>query len=152
MYQTMSKESLEEIGQSFPSRLVVMLYDEAIGSLETAIAAIGRGDIEARFNATARTAEVISHLYLGLDMENGGEIALNLSGIYNFILGQLPEVNFLNDPAVAEQAIALLRPIRESWFALDERIRSAVADSEADGAELAGALVASGALAAHTGS
>jgi len=152
MYQTMSKESIEELCQSFPSRLVVMLYDEAIDSLETAIAAIGHGDIDARFNATARTAEVISHLYLGLDMENGGEIALNLSGIYNFILGQLPEVNFRNDPAIAEQAIMLLRPIRESWFALDERIRSAVADSEADGAELAGALVASGALAAHTGS
>jgi len=150
MYQPMSRESIEELSQSFPSRLVVMLYDESIASLEAAIAAIGRGDIEARFNATARTAEVISHLYLGLDMENGGEIAQNLSGIYNFILGQLPEVNFRNDPVIAEQSIALLRPIRDSWFALDERIRSAVADSEADSAELAGAMVASHALAVQT--
>jgi flagellar protein FliS len=150
MYQTISKETLEELCQDFPSRLVVMLYDEAIASLEAAIEAVGRGDIEARFNATAHTAEVISQLYLALDMEQGGVIAENLSAIYNFVLGQLPELNFRNDPAVAEQAIMLLRPIRDSWFELDERIRAGVADSEAGGAPLSAPLDApvAGAVAA----
>lgn len=148
MDQTTTKDSLEELGQSFPSRLVVMLYDEAIGSLEAAIEAVGRGDIEGRFNATARTAEVISHLYLALDMEQGGVIAQNLSAIYNFIICQLPEVNFRNDPTVAEQAIALLKPLRESWFELDERIRATVADSESEAMALVAPPADAGALAA----
>ena len=152
MNQTMPMETLEELCQAFPSRLVVMLYDEAIAGLETAKDAIGRGDIEGRCNATTRTAEVISQLYLALDMEQGGAIAENLGGIYNFVLTQLPAINFRNDAQIAEQCIRLLTPIRESWFELDERIRSAVADSESDAPELAAALVASGALAARSGS
>jgi flagellar protein FliS len=148
MNQTTSKESLEEIGQSFPSRLVVMLYDEAIGSLGAAVEAIGRGDIEGRFNATARTAEVISQLYLALDMEQGGVIAQNLGALYNFILCQLPEVNFRNDPTVAEQTITLLKPLRQSWFELDERIRAAVADSECEAMALAAPTADAGARAA----
>lgn len=151
MFQSMSRESLEEISRAFPSRLVVMMYDAAIKSLEDAVAAIGRGDIEARYNATAQTAEIISQLYLALDMEQGGEIALGLSGVYNFILSHLPLVNFDNDAAIAEQAITLLRPIRESWQTLDERIQASVADSEAEGLALAGAVVASGAPSAQAG-
>ena len=81
-------------------------------------------------------------------MEQGGVIAENLSAIYNFVLGQLPELNFRNDAAVAEQAIMLLRPIRDSWFELDERIRAGVADSESAGAPLAAPVAAAGAVMA----
>ena len=147
MYDAMPIETLEKVGEAFPSRLIVMLYDEAIDSLIAAIDAIGKGDIEARFNATARTAEVISQLYLALDMEEGGEIAANLGGIYGFILTQLPQINFDNDPDTAEQAIKLLRPIRDSWFELDERIRAEVADAEAQGYAIEAAVLASKGLA-----
>lgn len=148
MFETISIETLEELTRSFPSRLVVMLYDEAIASLETAADAISRADIEGRFNATARTAEIVSQLYLSLDMENGGAIAEGLAGVYNFVLTQLPAINFRNDATIARRLIDLLKPLRASWFELDERIHAAVADSEADGAEIAGTLVASGAIAA----
>jgi flagellar protein FliS len=84
-------------------------------------------------------------------MENGGAIAENLGGVYNYVLTQLPTINFRNDASVAGQIMGLLRPIRDSWFELDERIQAAVADSEADGAELAGAMVMSGALAGGSG-
>ena len=152
MNQPMTMETLEELGRAFPSRLVVMLYDDAIASLEAAEAAIARGDIEGRFNATTRTADVIGQLYLSLDMQNGGAIAENLAGVYNYVLTRLPAVNFRNDAAVAREIVRLLRPIRESWFELDERIHAAVADSESDGPQIAGALVASGALAQRNGS
>ena len=122
--------SIEELGEAFPSALVVMLYDEAIANLENAVEAIEKGDIEARFEATAKVADIVSQLYLALDLEQGGEIAENLGGIYNFILTQLPRVNFHDDADMARQAIGLLRPVRESWFELDERIRSEVVDAE----------------------
>jgi len=124
-----------------------MLYDEAIAALIAAIDAIGRGDIEARFNATNRTSEVIAELYLGLDMAQGGEIAEGLGGIYNFILTQLPRINFENDPDIAEQAIKLLRPVRQSWFELDERIHAEVETAEALSRDVAASVVASDALA-----
>ncbi len=146
MYTNICFDDIEEVGKAFPSRLIVMLYDEAIAALTAAIEAIGRGDIEARFNATNRTSEVIAELYLGLDMKQGGEIAEGLGGIYNFILTQLPRINFENDPDIAEQAIKLLRPVRQSWFELDERIHAEVEAAEGMGQDVAASVVASDAL------
>ena len=150
MFVNMSIDKIEEISEAYPSQLIVLLYDEAISSLVAATDAIGCGDIEARFNATKRTADVIAELYVSLDMELGGEIAASLGTIYNHILTQLPQINFSNDIMVAERLIDLLQPIRDAWFELDERIRCNVADAEAlDGTEFAAAVVAREALSAE---
>jgi flagellar protein FliS len=153
MYTNLPFENIEEVSKDYPSRLIVALYDEAIAGLTASIEAIARDDIEERFNATTRTAEVIAQLYLALDMKLGGEIAETLGAIYNYILTQLPRINFTNDIDVAEQAIGLLRPIRDSWSELDERIRSEVESAEAQelstlAAELVIAKSASGNAAA----
>lgn len=143
MFVTLPNEDLKEIGEAFPSRLIVILYDEAINSLLVAMDAISRGDIETRFKATTRTIEVISELYVSLDMENGGEIAETLAALYDHIITQMPMLNFTNDVMIADHIIGLLRPIRESWNELDERIRSGVEHAEAlESAELAAAVVA----------
>lgn len=149
MYTKLPFENVIEVSEDYPSRLIVALYDEAIAGLTASIEAIARNDIEERCHATTRTAEVISQLYLALDMKLGGEIAETLGAIYNYILTQLPRINFTNDIEVAEQAIGLLRPIRDSWFELDERIRSEVESAEAQelstlAAELVSAKAASG--------
>jgi flagellar protein FliS len=151
MFDGLHLEDLEQVNEAFPSQLIVILYDEAIKGMTDAIDAIGRGDIETRFAATTRTAEIVSQLYLALDMEQGGEIAENLGGIYNFILTQMPQINFRNDIRMAEQVVTLLAPIRDSWFELDERIRSAVTDAEAEADRIAAATVAHGALAGKRG-
>ncbi len=141
MYTQAKIDNIEEINEAFPSRLIVIMYDEAIASLNAAIEAIAQGDIEARFNATTRTAEVISELYLALDMELGGAIAESLGALYNHIMTQLPRINFANDIEVAGQSIRLLQPIRDSWAELDERIRSDVESAEAAGAAAVAAAI-----------
>lgn len=151
MFAKLPVDNIEEIGEAFPSRLVVILYDEAINSLLAAMDAISLGDIEARFNATTRTVEVISELYASLDMENGGEIAETLAALYGHIIAQMPTLNFTNDVMIADQLIKLLRPIRDSWNELDERIRCNVEDAEAlETAQLAASVVAQGAVTTET--
>jgi len=149
MFVNMTIDKIEEISEAYPSQLIVLLYDEVIASLNAAIDAIDRGEIEARFNATRHAADVVAELYVSLDMELGDEIAGSLGAIYGHILTQLPQINFGNDAAVAEQLIGLLQPIRDSWFELDERIRCNVEDAEAlETAELAATVVAREALGA----
>jgi flagellar protein FliS len=109
----------DELFQADPSRMVVMLYDETLEALRMAADAIERGDIEDRFNSTTVATELLSALFLCLDMEKGGEIAKNLGTLYTFILKNLPRVNLYNDPAPALQAIELLTPLRDAWFELD---------------------------------
>lgn len=151
MFDGMQIEDLERVNEAFPSQLIVMLYDEAIKGMADAIDAIGRGDIEARCKAATCTAEIVSQLYLSLDMEQGGEIAESLAGLYNFVLTRIPAINFANDVHAAEQIVALLTPVRDSWRALDERIRAAVMDAEAEAGDLVADMPASRAMAAMHG-
>lgn len=107
-----------------PSRLVVTLYDETIGSLRAAIEAIRRKDIEARCNAVSVASELLATLYLCLDHEQGGEVAENLGRLYSFLIPRLQRINLYDDVETAEDAIRLLMPLRDSWHQLDRQLES----------------------------
>jgi len=122
MALTITSESYrDELLKANPGRMLVMCYDETLEALDTALVAIEQSDIEARFNAIAVATELLSTLFLCLDMKNGGEIAENLGRIYAFVLKSLPRVNLYNDPVPARQAIELLLPLREAWCELDRQ-------------------------------
>ncbi len=101
-----------------PAELVAMLYERAIQLLRETERAIQDGRIEARHNANAKAMDVIHHLDMTLDREQGGEIAERLGSLYAFILRKLAEVDRLNDADIPREMIALLEPIRDSWRAL----------------------------------
>jgi flagellar protein FliS len=124
-------ERLEECFVAFPSRAIVVLYDEAIAALENTVQAIEAGDIEARFFATSRVADVVAVLLDGLDFKEGGEIARGLDVVYRTVITELPMINIRNDAALAQRLIGILQPVREAWAKLDDRIQSDVALAEA---------------------
>ena len=116
------RHRLEDMLAARPSHLVVMLYDEAIGALETAVAAVAAGDIEARCNAVTAATEIIGYLYMHLDLEQGGEVAQNLGALYAHLMGRMARVNLYNDAETAREAMRLLQPLRDSWVQLDRTI------------------------------
>lgn len=111
----------QQIMTASPAKLVAMLFDRAIGSLKEAAEAIGRNDIETRFEANRRATEIVYHLYMTLDLDRGGEVAANLKNLYSFVLRKLPEVDFKNDAQAAEDVIKLLEPLRRSWHELAQQ-------------------------------
>ncbi len=111
----------QQIMTASPAKLVAMLYDRAISLLGEAIAAIEAGDVERRWKATGKATEVISHLWETLDMEQGGEVAANLSQLYGYIFRILPKIDLDNDPKAAREVIGLLEPLRKSWHELAEK-------------------------------
>lgn len=111
----------QRIMTASPAQLVFMLYEKAIGCLHEAIRAIAEADIEARWRANGRAMEIIDHMQMTLNTEQGGEIADNLDRLFGFLLRRLPRVDVKNDPKPAEEAIALLEPLRESWRQLAEK-------------------------------
>lgn len=121
-FQNYLNEHRKEIVTGSTSRLVVMLYDEAIHQLGLSIKAVGAGDISARFNAAAMTANLIERLHNALDFAQGGEIAEQLGIVYRFIMNRLPRINLYNDSETAAQMIGLLEPLRDSWHALDQHL------------------------------
>ncbi len=110
-----SQRYVSDIVAAGPDRETVLLYDEAIGALRAAIKAIAEDDIEARCAAVRRTTEVITTLYLNLDVRRCGEFIDSLADLYGRILVHLIGINFHSDAAIAQTVIELLEPLRDSW-------------------------------------
>lgn len=108
----------QQVMTSNPVTLVALLYDKAVMSLRTAIEAIRENEIEKRWTANNKAVEIIKHLMMTLDTEQGGEIASNLEAVYGYILRRLLDVDMKNDARAAEEVIQLLEPLRASWTEL----------------------------------
>jgi len=111
-----------EVTRARPTRVVVMLYDEAIASLAAAIEAMAQNQIEERCNRVNLVTEIIGTLHMSLDMENGGEISDQLGSLYRFVLAQLIRINIHSDAALAAKVIELLTPLRDAWEEVDQRM------------------------------
>ena len=96
-----------------PDRDTVSLYDAAISALDEAIAAIDRDDIEGRCRAVYRATDVVTTLYLQLDVKRMGELADDLADLYGHILGCLVGINFYNDVRIAREAIEQIHMLKE---------------------------------------
>jgi len=103
-----------------PVRLVIMLYDKAISSLETALELMKdpSGNLaleDGKYQAIGKALEIINVLDVTLNMEKGGEIAKNLREIYTTLMDELTSQMFKEDPAKLERIINILKGLRESW-------------------------------------
>ena len=129
-YSNTSSDKIEQIAEEFPSRLLVMLYDDMLDNLDVIEGAIEADDIEMRYSASVRVSEVLSELCIALDLRNGGTIAANLASLYKHGIQQMTDINFSNDPAIAAALRNVLGPLRDSWADLDERIQADVNEAE----------------------
>ncbi len=111
-----------EVSRARPTRVVVMLYDEAIASLKAAIEAMEQNEIEERCNRINVVTEIIGTLHMSLDMDKGGEIAEQLGQLYRFVLAQLIRINISSDDEGAAKIIDLLTPLRDAWEEVDQRM------------------------------
>jgi flagellar protein FliS len=110
----------QQVMTSTPVKLVAMLHDQAIASLNEAIAAIAAENVENRWRANSRATQILATLAGALDMKQGGEIAENLDKLYRFMIVRLMQVDFRNDVEAARNVIGLLRPLRDAWQELSE--------------------------------
>ena len=116
-----SSYQTQQVNGASPALLVAMLIEKAIVSLKEAIRAIEANDIQARWKANNKAGEIINHLWLTLDTDNGGDIADNLDRLYQFMMNHLMGVDMRNDPQPAREVIELLEPLCISWRELARR-------------------------------
>ncbi|MGO8756565.1 MAG: flagellar export chaperone FliS [Terracidiphilus sp.] len=95
--------------------LVVALYDGIIRFLYAAIAAVERGDPDARRVAVKRALDIIIHLQARLRMDVGGRPAQSLSEFYAAIFAQILQASQSASKAKFEHAIDCVRNVRDAW-------------------------------------
>ena len=95
--------------------LIVALYDGILRFLNQALAAVERGDAEARRTAVKRALDIIIHLQARLRMDVGGRPAQALSEFYASIFAQILQASQSASKSKFEHAIECVRNVRDAW-------------------------------------
>jgi flagellar secretion chaperone FliS len=116
-YQRINVEtSMHTIDQH---QLVGLLYEGILNAIATARGAMARGDIVTKCSAISKAIRILEEgLSTSLDKVAGGELAQNLSDVYEYSVRQLVLANARNDDATMQEVMRLIEPIASSWSAI----------------------------------
>ena len=101
-----------------PHKLVALLFEGAGERIRRAEAFMAQGDQAMKGKAIGEACAIIGHLNGSLDHEAGGEIARNLSALYDFVTQRLTEANLNNDATALQEALAVMSEIESAWNAI----------------------------------
>lgn len=99
-----------------PHKLISLLYQGALLAIANAKNSIARGDIAARGKAISHAILIIdSGLSASLNKEVGGDLALNLSALYEYMSHRLLSANVNSDVKALDEVAKLLGELKEAW-------------------------------------
>lgn len=101
--------------------LVVMLYDILARDLHGAIEAMEAGNIEARSAKLKHGFLALQQLEGTLRMDEGGELAAQMSRFYVMLRAQMMKAQVQRDPEILQELIQLLFSVREAWTEVNGR-------------------------------
>jgi len=103
-----------------PHKLIVMLFDGAKMAIDRAYLHTQNKEIAAKGRAISHAISIINEgLRASLNKQVGGEIALNLDALYEYMANRLLEANLNNDLAMLTEVSGLIVELRGAWLAID---------------------------------
>ena len=103
------------IDDASPHQLITMLLEGALERVASASGAMGRGEIAVSGESIGKAIGIIDSLRVSLDREQGGQIADNLSALYDYMTRRLLEANATKDADMLGEVAGLLREIKVAW-------------------------------------
>lgn len=111
-----------------PHKLIVMLFDGAIVAISNAISHMNNKDIAAKGHSISKAIAIIENgLRASLDKKSGGDIALSLDSLYEYMTNRLVQANLNNQVEMLAEVQTLLRDLKVSWEAINP-VNTAVAE------------------------
>jgi flagellar secretion chaperone FliS len=98
-----------------PSRLTVLLFEHLEVVLRRTQTAIRSNQIELRVENLGRAREIVSELLGTLDIERGGDIALELSMLYAFLLSEMVDVGMRRDATHLGRLIGIVNTLSTAF-------------------------------------
>lgn len=117
-YQSVNTQA--RVVDASPHRLIQMLMEGGLTRIAQARGAMERGQTALKGELIGKSIAIIAGLRDSLDHQQGGELASNLDGLYEYMMTRLTEANISNEPAVLEEVAGLLRDIKTGWDAIAE--------------------------------
>lgn len=97
------------------TELVLQLMDGAYDQISMARGHMDRKETASKGEAIRRATGMIDGLRASLDHERGGEIAVNLDRLYDYMNRRLVEANVNDTPELLEEVAGLMGDIRSAW-------------------------------------
>lgn len=113
-----SYQKVDTLGKS-QLELIIKVYDGALAEFKKAKTAINDQKNDEGVKFLEKGQKFVTHLYTTLDMEKGGDISLQLSKLYVFILNQINIITATKDISQIDDIIHILENLREGWSSLE---------------------------------
>jgi flagellar protein FliS len=99
-----------------PHQVVNMLFEGLLGAVGAARAAMERGDIATKGEQITKAVRILDEgLKPALNLQDGGELAANLNGLYGYCVVLLTTANHRNDDAALADVIRVIEPLAQGW-------------------------------------
>ena len=121
---------VQRINGATAEQLVVMLLEGGQRFLGQAISAMANRDIPAKARLVNRVSAIIEELMVRLNHEEGGDLVVNLSRLYEWWLNELFEGSQNNQPDRLERIHRQMGEVRASWEELQQQHHAGVAPHE----------------------
>jgi len=115
--QAYAKIGIESgVSAADPHKLIAMLYQGALLAIASAKNGILRKDLPAKAAAISKAFAIIDDgLNASLDKKVGGDLAGNLSSLYDYMCIRLTQANLSNDMAALDEVARLLNDLKGAW-------------------------------------
>ncbi len=101
-------------------RLVQMLMEGALERIAVAKESMARKEIALKGKNIGHAIEIVGGLQGSLNIEAGGEVAENLSSLYDYMVRRLLVANNQNDESILDEVSGLMIEIKMGWDAMPD--------------------------------
>jgi len=106
-----------------PHRLIQMLFEGALERIAQAKGAILQNQIARKGELIGKAINIVGGLQGSLNDKEGGELAANLDGLYEYIVRRLLKANLNSDPDILDECGRLLGELKSGWDGIADEVR-----------------------------
>lgn len=131
-YNSVSLES--RVMGADPHKLISLLFEGALFAISDAKNGILRKEIAVKGKFISKAISIIGEgLNASLDKKVGGNLALDLSALYDYMVKRLVEANLTNDTKILDEIAHLLSELKGAWDAIRPQVIGTAPQSNATG-------------------
>ena len=107
-----------------PHRLVQMLMEGTLQKISQAKGNVKRNEIADKGVNITKAINIVASLRSCLNVELGGDIAVNLDRLYDYMIRQLMLANARSDEALLDEVASLMVEVKTSWDVIADQVVS----------------------------
>ncbi|MDA0746911.1 MAG: flagellar export chaperone FliS [bacterium] len=103
-----------QIKTASPGKLILLLYQGAIGALKKASELIDQKDYGGKGDCLIKAQDIVMELNMALDM-SAGQISASLRQLYLYIYRRLVDANMNLDKEIIREVVTILEDLYGAW-------------------------------------